>query len=446
MRKHYGVLTSILLAVALFSTGFAASSQPVVAPSTMPGQADDSVTVDTARPVTEVLNEKTAYLATVSPDGNYIAWGKQTGRGRDRTSQLCVFEFETAGTQCSDVSPDVYEGYPYQFQWSPDSRYISFTENPITMGSESDIWLFDREAGSFTNLMDDGLVGSWSFLRSEGATTKLDMLPMWSPTGDHIYFWRIVPLGNLRFTIDIYRIAAEGGEAERVRDLTAYFADQAPLFDNEEIFLDGISSIAPDGSTLATIMTGFDEMGATQTSIWTIDLADENADPQELATMEDFARPLPEWALDFPPQVQGLAWTADGAGIVFVTNSSVSTSMPFQVYQYIDVASGEITPVVDFSGIAEMEDYMAPAPGSELPWRAYSPWTGSLSPAGDKLLMINDLSGTVALFTSPLPPTGNLPAVSASDDESPMSGTAISSRGEGGKVLAYDLLLTITEE
>ena len=60
--------------------------------------------------------------------------------------------------------------------------------------------------------------------------------------------------------------------------------------------------------------------------------------------------------------------------------------------------------------------------------------------------MINDLGGTVALFTAPLPPTGDLPVVSASSDPSPMSGVATSSRGEGGKVLAYELLITITEE
>ncbi|MBK8051011.1 MAG: hypothetical protein IPK16_30290 [Anaerolineales bacterium] len=129
-----------------------------------------------------------------------------------------------------------------------------------------------------------------------------------------------------------------------------------------------------------------------------------------------------------------------------MTYSDVGVSMPFQVYQYIDIASGEITPIVDFSGLEEMESYSEPATGSDLPWRVYSPWTASLSPAGDKLLMVNDLSGTVALFTAPLPPTGDLPAVSASADVSPMSGVATSSRGEDGKVLAYGLLLNITEE
>ena len=129
-----------------------------------------------------------------------------------------------------------------------------------------------------------------------------------------------------------------------------------------------------------------------------------------------------------------------------MANSAVGATMPFQVYYYVDSAGGGITPVVDFSGLEEMDSYSEPAPGSDLPWRVYSPWTGSLSPAGDKLLMVNDLGGTVALFTAPLPPTGDLPAVSASTDESPSSGVANSSRGEDGKVIAYGLLLNTVEE
>lgn len=450
MNKRYvtlpSVMLTIMLAAGLLTTGFAVPLPPQAPPAVMPEQGDSPVTVDSARPVTSILNEKTAYLATVSPDGNYIAWGKQTGRGRNRVSQLCVFEFETAGKQCSDLSPKVFNGYPYQFQWSPDSLTIAFSENPMAMGSESDIWLFDRKAGTFTDLTDDGLVGNWSSMSASGEKPQLDFLPMWHPTDGQIYFWRVVPLGNMRFTIGVYRIAPDGGETELVRDLTTDFAAQAPLFDYEEFFLDGVSALSPDGNTLAVIMASFNDMGTTQTALWTIDLADDTVEPQQLADMSDFLAARPEWAQDYPPQAQGLSWTGDGAGIVVVSNNSVSTSMPFQVYQYVDVAGGAITPIVDFSGIAEMDDYMTPAPGSDLPWRAYSPWTGSLSPAGDKLLMINDLGGTVALFTAPLPPTGDLPVVSASTEDSPTSGVATASRGEGGKVLAYGLLLTITEE
>jgi hypothetical protein len=431
-------LTALLLTLALMSlllTGFAA-----------PAQDDSPVTVDTAHPVAEIVGEKSAYLATVSPDGNFIVWGKQSGRGRDRVLQACLFEFATAGKQCSDLSPDVFDGYPYQFQWSPDSHYIAFSENPVEMASESDIWLFDAQEGVFTNLTDDGLVGVWSYLVADGEKVRLDYLPAWNPADGMIYFWRIVPLGNMRFTIGIYRIAPEGGDPELVRDLTAEFAAQIPLFQYDRFFLDGMSAIAPDGSALAVIMTNVNDVGAKEQTIWWIDLADATTEPYQLAATEDFLAAVPDWAQDYPPQAQGLSWTGDSSGLVFVANTALGATMPFQIYYYVDIASGAITPVVDFSPIEEMDGYSEPAPGSELPWRVYSPWTASLSPAGDKLLMVNDLGGTIALFTAPLPPTGDLPAVSASADTSPVMGSANSSRGEGGKVLAYGLLLTVTEE
>lgn len=435
MRSQLAAMLLTLALMSLLLTGFAA-----------PAQDDIPVTVDTARPVTEIVGEKSAYLATVSPDGNFIIWGKQSGRGRDRVLQACLFEFATAGKKCSDLSPDVFDGYPYQFQWSPDSRYVAFSENPVEMASESDIWLFDAQEGVFTNLTDDELVGVWSYLVADGEKVRLDYLPAWNPADGMIYFWRIAPLGNMRFTIGIYRIAPEGGDPELVRDLTAEFAAQIPIFQYERFFLDGMSAIAPDGSALAVIMTNVNDVGAREQTVWWIDLADAAAEPYQLAATEDFLAAVPAWAQDYPPQAQGLSWTGDSSGLVFVVNTALGATMPFQIYYYVDIASGAITPVVDFSPIEEMDGYSEPAPGSDLPWRVYSPWTGSLSPAGDKLLMVNDLGGTIALFTAPLPPTGDLPAVSASADTSPVMGSANASRGEGGKVLAYGLLLTITEE
>jgi len=445
--KRWSLLLALLLCASLFlTTGFTEPAvDPAVAPAVAAAQDDSGVTVDTARPVTEVVNEKNAYLATVSPDGSHIAWGKQSGRGRDRVLQLCLFEFESAAKGCSDLSVEVFDGYPYQFQWSPDSRYIAFSENPVQLGSESDIWLFDTESQTFTDLTDDGLVGSWNALRSGGDQVKLDLLPMWNNADGQLYFWRVVPLGNMRFTIGLYRIVPDGGDAELVRDLTADFAAQAPLFDYEELFLDGMSAIAPNGNTLAVLMTSFDEFGSAEQKLWTLDLTDAASKPQQMADADDFRSALPEWAQDFPPQAQGLSWTGDGAGIVVLVNSAASASMPFQVYYYVELDGRAITPVVDFSGLEEMDSYGDVAEGSDLPWRAYSPWTGSLTSAGDKLLMVNDLAGETAVLVAPLPPTGALPAVAASAETISSGGSPTASRGEGGKVLVYGNLLTITE-
>jgi hypothetical protein len=57
-----------------------------------------------------------------------------------------------------------------------------------------------------------------------------------------------------------------------------------------------------------------------------------------------------------------------------------------------------------FSGLPDPEAYFEPAPDSDIPFRYFSPWTGSLSPQGNKLLMLNDLGGVMGLLAAPLPP------------------------------------------
>ena len=279
MQRQFVTAAALLAGLSLVLVGFASPRPELLPLAGMPAQQESDVTVDSARPVTDIIDESTAYLATVSPDGNFIAWGRQSGRGKDRVLQLCLFEFETAAKRCSDLSPAIFDGYPYQFQWSPDSRYIAFSENPIEMASESDIWLFDTEAESFTNLTDDDLVGVWSYLIADGEMPALDYLPMWNVDDGQIYFWRIVPLGNQRFTLGIFRLAADGGEAELVRDLTTVFAGQIPYYDYERIFLDGISAISPDGSAAAAIMTSISDVGTTEQKLWLIDLTDTKAEP-----------------------------------------------------------------------------------------------------------------------------------------------------------------------
>lgn len=97
-------ITAVLAAGALgfLLAGFAAIT-PV---DTILAQEDAPVTVESARPGTEIINEKSAYLATVSPDGSYIAWGKQSGRGKDRVL-LCYQHFFQGFTVFSRVSQPV---------------------------------------------------------------------------------------------------------------------------------------------------------------------------------------------------------------------------------------------------------------------------------------------------------------------------------------------------
>jgi Tol biopolymer transport system component len=402
-----------------------------------------SVTVESARALPEVVDETDPWFASLSPDGAHLAYYTEEGRGRDRTGQICLFTFSSAAKMCYDLSRDLFLGYPYQLQWSPDNSRVAFSENPVEFGYESDIWLFKVADGSFTNLTDDSQTGSW---RQPTGTpsANVDYLPAWNSADGQIYFWRFASLGEyLKFTLGIYRVAPEGGEAELVRDLTQEVPQSAPVFKQERFFLDGPSAISPDGQSLAALLTTVDEFGGAQTGLWLINLADAAAAPQELMPASAFNAALPAWQ-QFPAYPTGLAWTADGQGVLTIAQSE-DPHYPFTLFYYIDVESGLITPVVDFSGLADPEAYFEPAPGSDILFRYFSPWTGSMSPQGDKLLMVNDLGGVMSLLTAPLPPTGDLPVVSATTDQSTMSTASRSSRSLDGKVLMYGLLLAVKE-
>jgi hypothetical protein len=243
--------------------------------------------------------------------------------------------------------------------------------------------------------------------------------------------------------VGIYRISPEGGNPELVRDLTDALPKSTVLFKQEEYFLDGPSVMSPDGTSIAALLSTADEMGVLKTGLWQISLADAAAAPRELMAPSAFDAALPAWQ-QYPAFPAGVAWTSDGKGVVTLAMSK-DTHTPFTLFYYVDTGSGSATPVVDFKDVADPEAYFEPAPGTDIPFRIFSPWTGSMSPKGDKILMVNDLGGTTGLLTAQLPPNGSLPVVSAAADASTASVASRSSRSQDGKVLVYGLLLKVKE-
>ena len=96
-----------------------------------------------------------------------------------------------------------------------------------------------------------------------------------------------------------------------------------------------------------------------------------------------------------------------------------------------------MTPVYDFSEIPDMETMHTEVSEDGIVLRYYSPWTGAMSPAGDQLLMVNDLGGVMGMMAAPLPPTGELPKVIYTSEEYSSFGETRASTASDGKVLAY---------
>ena len=405
-----------------------------------PPSGESQVTVESVRAIPDLLNEKDAAFTAISPDGAQMVYAKTEGRFWNTTGNICVHTFANADKTCYEVPKDQYYGYMYSFVWSPDSTKVAFTENPIQLGYESDIWVFDAADGSMTNLTDDGVVGSWA--AAEPDSYVLDYLPMWDESTGDLYFWRSVPSGNLSISFELMKIPADGGEAEFVQDVSDALDGMVMTWDIEDYFLDGPSSLAPDGSKVAMVLQAFqDPYNDSRTGVWVLDVG--TGELTQVAAYEDLLRAVPTWQ-EAPANGVATQWTGDSEGFVVLVISWTS-NLRLAVFYYFDAASGDMTPVVDFSGVPSYEALMT-APEDGISPRYYSPWTATVSPAGDKLFMLSDLAGVAGLLTIPLPPADVLPAVAGAAESYSSMGGARSSVAEDGKVVIYGFLLTTVEE
>ncbi len=399
--------------------------------------------MDSASQVVDVVDEKQPAGAAVSPNGKYIAWYQETGRARKKEQQLCIYTFESASKQCYTFAEKAFMGYPYQAKWSPDSTQIAFSENPIQLGYESDIWVMNVADGAITDLTQDNLTGSWQTFVSDGTMPNLDYLPAWNEKDGMIYFWRGVPTGQQKFSLSLQRVDPKGGEATQVADLATSLPGQIPYFYYQTVALDGSSAVSPDGTKVAVLMASLNDMGAAQYSLYTIDLAKPDAAPVLVAEPTAWGAAVPTWQ-DMPTNPLGLSWLPDSSGMVVEAYSN-NTWTPFTVFYYIDAATNKMTPVVDFSGLADASAYAENAPGTDIPWRYFSPWAASLAPVGNQLLMLNDLGGVTGIFVAPLPPTGELPPLVQTSEEWVTTSTSTqASHSRDGKVIMYDLLLSLS--
>jgi len=396
--------------------------------------------------IADVIDNNNPSLVTLSTSGQRLTWPQTEGRLWKREGELCLYTFETAASDCY-VAPDTYEGYPYAFFWAPDDKYIAFTEDPVKQGYESDIWVFDTATNDYVDLTDDGVEGGW--VSAEPGTFQLDYLPMWNAEDGHIYFWRSIPNPEMpiSITLSIMKIAPEGGEPEVVRELQDQMGGNLILFEESAWFMDGPSALSPDGRQVAVVVTSEDESETAEddsNGLWIVDLDDTNAPPRQLATADDFNSANMEW-IGTPLTPIGLSWVADGKHVVVLAQNN-DPQIPLIVLYYVDVESGEMTPVVDFSNITGNEEYMGQPDDEGIPPRFYSPWTATMSPDNKDILMYQNLANAAGLMIAPLPPNGELPGMLYQSELENSAPTARSSRSQDGKVLIYNVLFNTTRE
>jgi hypothetical protein len=437
------VATATVTATAALTTTGQAATTPT--PTVLPRVA---ISLPTALPTTvriaevtlleELIEEAAPMMAELSPDGSSVAWLLPATAQSD--AQLCLADVSGEMRGCFAVSG--YQGLPYRLVWSPDSEWLAFSEDPAAQALESDIWLFNTRNGELINRTDEGTAGRYAEVAGE---VVLDYLPMWDPATGYLYFWRSAPDAPAGFGLTLMRLDPNAQtEAQVVRSFGRALGDGMVRFGWQRFYLQGPSAIAPDGSQLAVAMAPAQEMNLSASQVlWLIDLVDVEAAPRQLATALAWQEALPQWS-DQPAVARGLHWTEDGQGIVVAALSS-DLRLPLLLVYYVDVATGDVTPVEDFSNSRDRAAFFRVDPASGRAPRFDVPWTVALAPNANVVLLVTDLGGTVRILGAPLPPTGAAP-MPLYEHVSP--GYEVWTRSSGsdkGTLLVYGMLLESAE-
>jgi hypothetical protein len=184
----------------------------------------------------------------VSPDGRQAAV-------TDGTS-LCVYRITTGKVRaCVDGAAAGIRFFDQNsVAWSPDSRFIAFSELFLGdgAGDDSDIWRFDPDTGELFALTSDDASGAVADLVAAGATFSSDTSPAWSLDGSTVYFVRSTWDGTI-WSTTIEGISAGGGAIEAILNVDPNLALTVPT---GTLFVTADDSLVFTRSRLAPDDTG----------------------------------------------------------------------------------------------------------------------------------------------------------------------------------------------
>lgn len=324
----------LLLALVLIGCGGGARTGP---PSAAHRAADLSV-----------VNEQELTGTALSPDGRWMA---ATVRG-----ELCVYAVDRPDERQCFLPRECTVSGP-SIQWSPDSERLAFTELH-QVHFESDLWVLHVESGNLVNLTDDGVDPCGE--DGEYGVGPGDRMPVWSPDGESIVFFRSTDEG-----ISLYRIAASGGSPTEL--LRGSGVEGASLLwtAKERIVY------AP--------LTDSPDMGG----LWILD--PEGGEPERL--VEADADMGPPWLMDV--SVQG-----DRALIIYRLKAAQTFYTPpgLSYCALVDLDSGSVEPLKVPTGVGD--DFYGPTTAAFSPDGSKVVYSYMLDVGGNEVrLAVRDLSG-----------------------------------------------------
>ncbi|MDX1991924.1 MAG: hypothetical protein SF029_06030 [bacterium] len=415
--------------------------------------------------ITDLFPERTPRIMDMSPDGTKMVFL--------RPDALCIYQFESTQQDCIAAPDNLGLSQGIKPEWSPDGRFVAITEDPFRRLFESDIWLLDVENRTFIHRTDDGVYGSVLRPQDGNQPIPVDFSPIWNPVSGDLYFFRIriaSAEGSRLNDTYVFRIPADQlgttSEPEEVAFLSNTLADHAyPVYASNRYGLSGVAAISPDGTRLAFLVRPM-QAGHRDEGIWTLDLESGELE-QELYLEEIVPLGMPAYTVEALQQrdsygyvLEALDWTSDSAGLVFnVFDYSFNPALPWLSY-HLDLTSGTITPLADFSDVRDAASMFTIAEGEAVSPRydqmqamVLLPGEGGfLRGGGDVVLNFNfdNVNQQAGISAIPLPPTGESPVRLYQFDDFegpyPMDFYSIGGDGQTYRALLFGYVVTLERE
>lgn len=210
--------------------------------------------------------------ALVAPDGTKYAYINP----RD----FCIFSLEEEELGCVNI--EVVRGLDVKsVRWSPDSRYLAFTEDFLRRFVDSDIWLVDTEELSLVNLTND-FVDRLEISDAAWGGNQ-DFSPIWLADG-RLAFFRLNRTDG-EFTNTIYTMNVEGVEQEPLSFRASFSGVSNYVLaaaSDAMVLAYNTDTNMSDGISAANILNFDDE-----TDTFVLPLADKSESPYELQLSYD---------------------------------------------------------------------------------------------------------------------------------------------------------------
>lgn len=150
-----------------------------------------------------------AYLA---PDGEHFAYIKPPN--------ICLYTITGTQGQCISTEGHLRRIDTESVRWSPDSRYLAFTEEFFRTFTEPDIWILDVTAGKLTDITDDQ-IDRLNITDPNQTVPSIDLLPNWSLDGSRVLFMRYVRTTDSIKPAELYSIAPDGSDLQPIGTLNS---------------------------------------------------------------------------------------------------------------------------------------------------------------------------------------------------------------------------------